>query len=170
MQQIKDALAFRNSYFLREQDIQYYLSDYFRQTKIYDSVYTEYHIPGDLIPSYLWKEAKNIYIDIVLQKGDDYFPIEIKYKTKSQILPYSIFGEKVNVLLGQQGAQNIGCYDFWKDIKRIEFFESTFKFCQRGFVLFVSNDVSYQKAPLIQILGIPNFLFIIREKFWLTHF
>ena len=51
-------------------------------------------------------------------------------------------------MLGQHGAQNIGCYDFWKDVKRTEIFEVTFAQVSRGIVLFVSNDPSYRNAPL----------------------
>lgn len=146
--QIISALAARPTYFIREQDVQLYLANYFLQTGIYDHVFIEYHVPGALVPPYLWTDANNIYIDIVLQIDNVFYPIEIKYKTMAQQLPHLVFGQNVNVLLGQHGAQNIGCYDFWKDIKRIEFFEGTFPLAQRGIVLFISNDVSYRNAPL----------------------
>jgi len=99
----------------------------------------------------------NIYIDIVLEKDGAFYPIEIKYKTEAQVLPFLIFGQNVNVTLGQHGAQNIGCYDFWKDVKRIELFEQAFAHVQRGIVLFLSNDLTYQRAPLNPNVGYAPF-------------
>jgi hypothetical protein len=157
LNQISAALAARQTYFIREQDIQLYLANYLLQTGVYDNIFIEYHVPGGLMPPYLWTDATNIYIDIVLEKDNQFFPIEIKYKTVGQPLPHFVFGQNVNVLLGQHGAQNIGCYDFWKDVKRIEFFEAIFPLCERGIVLFVSNDASYQNAPLNPNVGYAPF-------------
>ncbi|WP_138993386.1 hypothetical protein [Larkinella sp. C7] len=157
LNQLTAALAARHTYFIREQDVQLYLANYCLQTGMYDNVFIEYHVPGALVPPYLWTDANNIYIDIVLEKESQFYPIEIKYKTTTQPLQHLVFGQNVNVLLGQHGAQNIGCYDFWKDIKRTEFFEATFPFCQRGIVLFISNDLSYQKAPLNSNVGYAPF-------------
>jgi hypothetical protein len=149
LQQIITALGLRNSFFLREIDIQIYLTNYFINTNLFDNVFVEYHIPSNLIPNYPWGD--NIYIDIVLEKDGLYYPIEIKFKTQAQVLPLLVFGDNINVSLGQHGAGNIGCYDFWKDVKRIELFEQTFNNVNRGVVLFVSNDITYQNAP-----GNPN--------------
>jgi hypothetical protein len=145
LQQIITALGLRNSYFLREIDIQIYLTNYFINTNLFDNVFVEYHIPSNLIPNYPWGE--NIYIDIVLEKDGLYYPIEIKFKTQRQQLPLLVFGNNINVTLEYHGAKNIGCYDFWKDVKRIELFEQTFNNVKRGIVLFVSNDITYQNAP-----------------------
>ncbi len=145
IEQIETALSLRNNFFLRELDIQIYLTSYFVNTNFYDNVFVEYHIPSNLIPNYFWGD--NIYIDIVLEKDGLFYPIEIKFKTQAQELPLIVFGDNINVALGQQGAGNIGCYDFWKDVKRIEMFEETFNNVERGLVLFVSNDNTYQAAP-----------------------
>jgi hypothetical protein len=154
LQQIITALGLRNTFFLRELDIQIYLTNYFKNLNLndnlfYDNVFVEYHIPSNLIPNYPWGE--NIYIDIVLEKDGLYYPIEIKFKTQRQQLPLLVFGNNINVTLEYHGAKNIGCYDFWKDVKRIELFEQTFNNVKRGVVLFVSNDITYQNAP-----GNPN--------------
>lgn len=147
LEQISTALAASQKHFIREQDIQFYLYNHFLQSGFYDNVFYEYHIPGELMPPYLWNDVHNIYIDIVLEKDKEFYPIEIKYKTTREELPHLVFGQNVNVLLGHHGAQNIGCYDFWKDVKRIEFFEEIFLFVKRGIVLFVSNDSSYIRPP-----------------------
>ena len=154
-QQIIAALNLRNSFFLRELDIQIYLANYFINTNLYDNVYVEYHIPSNIIPNYPWGD--NIYIDIVLEINGLYYPIEIKFKTKNQVLPLMVFGNNVNITLGQHGAGNIGCYDFWKDVKRIELFEQSFPNIERGMVLFISNDDTYQVAPRNANVGYAQF-------------
>ena len=157
LNEIKLALQQRNEFFIREQDIQLFLANHFINSRLFDKVFIEYHIPGNLINNYPWTDINNIYIDIVLEKNGKFYPIEIKYKTVSQNLPFLVFGQNTNVILGQHGAQNIGCYDFWKDVKRIELFEQSFPNVERGFVLFVSNDQTYQNAPLNQNVGYAPF-------------
>jgi hypothetical protein len=154
---ISSALLNRADYFLREQDIQLYLANYFINSNEFDNVFIEYHVPSNIIFNYPWSDVNNIYVDVVLEKNGLFYPIEIKYKTRTQNLPYLVFGQGVNVALGQQGAQNIGCYDFWKDVKRIEMFEQTFQNVERGVVLFVSNDISYQNSPLNPNVGYAPF-------------
>lgn len=156
LQLIYNALGQRNNYFIREQDIQLYLANYFINCHLFDNVFIEYHIPSNLIINYPWANNK-IYIDILLEKEGQFYPIEIKYKTVAQVLPFSVFGQNVYVTLGQHGAQSIGCYDFWKDVKRIEIFEQTFQNVERGVVLFVSNDLTYQNAPLNPNAGFAPF-------------
>ncbi len=157
LEQISNALSIRNEFFIREQDIQLYLTNYFINTNLFDRVYIEYHIPSLFINNYPWTDSNKIYIDIVLEKDSVFYPIEIKYKTKSQLIPLLIFGQNENITLGQHGAQNIGCYDFWKDVKRLELFEQNFQNVEKGIMLFLSNDNSYQNAPLNQNVGYAKF-------------
>lgn len=157
LNQIILALCKRNNFFIREQDIQLYLANHFINSHLFDNVFIEYHVPSNLIVNYPWADINNIYIDIVLEKDGQFYPIEIKYKTVAQVLPFMVFGQNANVILGQHGAQNIGCYDFWKDIKRIELFEQTFQNVERGVVMFVSNDLTYQNAPLNPNVGYAPF-------------
>lgn len=158
LEQITLAIEQRREYFLREKDIQLYLANHFNNSKLFDKVFMEYHVPSKLIKEYPWKDKNKIYIDIVLSKDKEYYPIEIKYKTRKQLLTYNVFGQKNNnVFLGHHGAKNIGCYDFWKDIVRIELFERTFPAVRRGVVLFVSNDITYQKEARNLKVGYANF-------------
>jgi hypothetical protein len=147
----------RTTYFTREQDIQIFLACAFEASLTFDQVYLEYHIPAGLIPNYPWTDSNNIYIDIVLLKDGCYYPIEIKYKTKSQAILHQIFGGNQQLILGHHGAQNIGCYDFWKDIKRLELYESTFQNVEQGIMLFVSNDETYLNPPLNLNAGYAQF-------------
>lgn len=156
-QQIVLFIGQRIKFFIREQDIQLYLANHFINSNLFDSVFIEYHVPRNLINNYPWPDRNKIYIDIVLEKNGKFYPIEIKYKTVAQDLPFSVFGQDVTVSLGQHGAQNIGCYDFWKDVKRIELFEHAFQNVERGVVLFVSNDRAYQNEPLKPSVGYAKF-------------
>jgi hypothetical protein len=158
LEQITSAIEKRSEYFLRENDIQLYLANHFSNSKLFDKVFMEYHVPSILIQEYPWKDKNKIYIDIVLSKDSKYYPIEIKYKTRKQQLTYNIFGQKnKNVFLGHHLAKNIGCYDFWKDVKRIELFERSFPAVKRGIVLFISNDLSYKNKPKNLKVGYANF-------------
>jgi hypothetical protein len=154
---INEALGCREDFFTREQEIQIYLADYLNQKKIFDNVYLEYHIPSNALENYPWKDSNNIYIDIVIFTGGKYYPIELKYKTIFQSITVNLFGSTKPVILGHHGAQNIGCYDFWKDIKRLELFEETFENVEKGIMLFVTNDESYLQPPRNNEVGYAQF-------------
>lgn len=155
---IELALAQRgNEYFTREQDIQIYLAKCLSDTNEFDRIFIEYHIPIHIIPIYPWVDSNNIYIDLVVEKNSLFYPIEIKYKTTSQILPLNIFGTEGSVLLGHHGAQNIGCYDFWKDVKRLELFQERFANVEQGIMLFITNDESYCQPPIRVNTGYSQF-------------
>lgn len=157
IEMIRAALMERERFFSRENEIQIYLANYFNNTQEFDEVFIEYHIPSGLIRAYPWTDSQNIYIDIVLHKNERYYPIEIKFKTISQNIPATIFGSNTSIVLGHHGAQNIGCYDFWKDIRRLELYESNFANVECGIMLFISNDESYIKPPLNANTGYAQF-------------
>jgi hypothetical protein len=147
IQHIISALKLRKNFFLNEEDIQLYLANYFIQSNEFENVFVEYRISDELLKNYPWKN-KEIYIDIVLKFDGNFFPIEIKYKTTNQIIQISVVGTTEHYFtLKHHGAKDIGCYDFWKDVKRIEILEESFEHCQLGIVLFVSNDPTYQIEP-----------------------
>jgi hypothetical protein len=157
IQLITEGLKAQTQYFTREQEIQIYLADFLNRKKVFDNVFLEYHIPSNAIENYPWKDSNNIYIDIVLFAGGKYYPVEIKYKTMSQAVPLNLFGSKEPIILGHHGAQNIGCYDFWKDIKRLELFEETFENVEKGIMLFITNDESYLQPPRNESVGYAQF-------------
>lgn len=144
---VTEFLSSYNSFFHTEKEIQILLAQYLLNTGMYDSVYVEYYVNKSLIPNYPWNNDKKISIDIVVRNNQDYIPLEIKFKTKAQTFPHQVFGSQTNVRLENQSAKNEGCYSFWKDIKRIEIFTSTFNLNYSGFVLFITNDNSYEKMP-----------------------
>lgn len=84
------------------------------------------------------------YIDIILEDKGSYYPIELKYKTK--VFPCS--GLFCPFSLKNQGANDIGRYQFWEDVHRIEHILGT---CRdkvaEGYVIMLTNDKKYWEIP-----------------------
>jgi hypothetical protein len=148
---INTFLANHVGFFHSEEEVQILLAKYLLNTGEYDDIFVEYYVNRQLIHNYPWNNDKKISVDIVVRIDNDYIPIEIKYKTKRQIFPHHVFGTQTNVELAEQGAQNEGCYSFWKDIKRIEIFQETFNLNNSGLVLFITNDLSYLRQPRAEV-------------------
>jgi hypothetical protein len=143
-------LSFLNnhlSFFQSEEEIKVILANHLFATRLYNNIFIEYNVDCNLLPNYPWHNDKRISIDIVVQQNNCFIPIEIKFKTKRQTLPYHVFGSQINVQLTDQKAHNEGCYSFWKDVKRIEILKERFNLEHSGFVLFISNDSLYQRQP-----------------------
>ena len=86
--------------------------------------------------------AGNIHLDLLARFASVQIAIELKYKTRA--LKAALKGE--DFLLLNQAAQDIGRYDFFKDLSRLEAFVSGSP--QRiGYALFLTNDSAYWKAP-----------------------
>ena len=95
-----------------------------------------------------------MHIDIMVIREDEWIPIELKYKTSS----IEVNGEK-GICIGEekynlknQSAQDIGRYDYLRDIERIEKIKkSKIKIgkvnCKRGFTIMISNDPLYRRKP-----------------------
>lgn len=147
IKQIKSFLDNYDGFFHSEQEVQILLAQHLLNTDSYNNVYVEYYVNRELIPDYPWNNDKKISIDIVVRKGSAYIPIEIKYKTTKQVFPHYVFGSQTHVELAHQGAQNEGCYSFWKDIKRIEIIKRIFNLNHSGLVLFITNDLTYLNPP-----------------------
>jgi hypothetical protein len=81
------------------------------------------------------------YCDIVVN-GTETVGVELKYKTKK--LTETISGELFE--LKQQAAQNLGRYDFLKDVSRLECWCKENKL-DIGYAILLTNDSSYWKEP-----------------------
>lgn len=133
-----------------ERDLQMHLALWLKASENkYDDVDIEYYVPNSELEGYgdLWDNE--LRIDIVVRKGSEYVPIELKYKTKGVNRQISRFGIKLskNVLVVKnQGAQNLGMYGFWKDVKRIELLRQRFDNIHNGLAVFVTNDEIYVKG------------------------
>lgn len=149
----------RKTPFHNELDMQVDLAIYLRNTGNYDEVQTEYFIDKEDLPKNdnVWE--RHFYLDIVLRRDDEWFVIEMKYKTTVMEEEGSErFGEKVDFqILKNQGATNYGMYGFWKDVRRIEIIEQLYSGVVGGIALFVTNDEKYWKGHKHEDAGYANF-------------
>lgn len=81
---------------------------------------------------------EKVYLDLWVSTGEKRLAIELKYKTRSVSTDWG--DERFD--LANQGAQDLGAYDVWKDVKRLE------RVCScregvEGYVILLSNDASY---------------------------
>lgn len=146
----KDVLAFlekNNELLFNERDFQMHLATWLRTSShCYDDVDVEYYVPWQVLDNYVWKSE--LRLDIVVKKDNQYCPIELKYKTKKVERPIMRFDEQLDkiIVMKNQGAQDLGMYDFWKDIRRLELIRNRFEKVIGGLAVFVTNDIFYTKG------------------------
>lgn len=87
--------------------------------------------------------GQRAYIDILTRIGKTAYAIELKYKTRKLDTTHS--GEAFHLL--NQSAQDLGRYDFIKDVVRLERFIDIHPNA-KGFAIFLTNDSSYWKEVL----------------------
>ena len=131
----QDVLNFLNSnkeLLFNERDFQMHLATYLRNTSKYDDVDLEYYVPHQTLSNYIWESE--LRLDILVRKGSEFLPIELKYKTKKVNKDILRFGEKISdiIVLKNQGAQDWGKYDFWKDVRRVELVKQRFRNVKNG--------------------------------------
>lgn len=92
-------------------------------------------------------ENRKVHVDIMVCDGCNLYPIELKYKTCSISLdkPYENTNIKIKDLLKTHGAQDLGGYDFWKDIHRIETLIKEGSAIS-GVCIFLTNDPYYKEG------------------------
>ena len=131
-----------------ERDFQMHLATWLRNSaNAYDDVDVEYYVPKSELNNYVWDSE--LRLDIVVKKAGEYCPVELKYKTKKVERQISRFDEMLDdkvVVMKNQGAQDLGMYDFWKDVRRIELVRNRFAKVKGGLAIFVTNDALYTKA------------------------
>ncbi len=87
-------------------------------------------------------ETGAVHLDLLACHQDCRVAIELKYKTRG--LSTSINGE--DFLLADHAAQDLGRYDFFKDLLRIETFVRS-RSERTGYAIFLTNDSAYWKQP-----------------------
>jgi hypothetical protein len=92
-------------------------------------------------------------IDILVRLGDEIYPIELKYPTK--ILQTWV--DKEPFFLKNHGAQDLGKYDFIKDICRVETFKEYMEGYREGYAIWLTNDSSYWTIPRSRDVGYADF-------------
>ena len=147
----QDVFAFLGSneeLLFNERDFQMHLATWLRNSiNSYDDVDVEYYVPWQELDDYIWESE--LRLDIVVKKDGEYCPVELKYKTKKIERKISRFDEVLHdkvVVMKNQGAQDLGMYDFWKDVRRVELVRNRFKNVKGGLAVFVTNDPLYTKA------------------------
>lgn len=146
LKQVKaDVEAFLNQeqFFCNECHLQMELAAYLRQCGNYSKVHLEYFVPSAIV------QPQNLYIDIVVEKDGEFLPIELKYKTAPLKKNLDCFGEVLQGVdvLKNHGARDLGAYDFWRDVSRIECLMKRFGNVKNGIALFLTNDQGYWKLP-----------------------
>ena len=127
-----------------ERDLQMHLALHLINSGHYDDVDVEYYVPYEELDNYIWKNE--LKLDILLRKNQEFLPVELKYKTKKHSKRLLRFGEQLNDavdVLKNQGAQDLGMYDFWKDVRRLELVRNRFDAVKNGLAVFVTNDKQY---------------------------
>ena len=131
-----------------ERDFQMHLATWLRgSANAYDDVDVEYYVPWQVLDGYVWESE--LRLDIVVKKDGEYCPVELKYKTKKVERKISRFDEDLTgevVVMKNQGAQDLGMYDFWKDVRRVELVRNRFERVKGGLAVFVTNDEFYTKG------------------------
>lgn len=114
----------KETYFCSEADFQFALA--WELKEMYPEIEVQFE--------YLYKEKEKIYVDIRIKIGNDIYPFELKYKTKTDVsMP----------MLKYHGAQDFGRYDYLHDIERIEKISKLDDSFKRGFAIFLTNDNAY---------------------------
>ncbi len=138
--------------FFNELDFQMHLAIWLKNSRNkYDDVDLEYYIPYKTLEGYIWENE--LRLDIVVRKGDEYLPIELKYKHKGVDKKTLLrFGEDINAndgetfeIMKSQHAHGRGLYGFWKDVRRLEIIRNRYSHVVGGLVVFLTSDRFYLK-------------------------
>lgn len=87
-------------------------------------------------------DSKSLHLDFLFQLHGKSVAIELKYKTRA--LRLNLDGEDFQ--LSSHSAQDLGRYDYLKDIYRLEEITSTLSDCE-GWAILLTNDTTYWKIP-----------------------
>ncbi len=122
-------LAHIRPIFHSEADFQHALAWQIREMYPGSSVRLEYRPKGS---------RERVYLDGWISMNGQHLAIELKYKTRAIVR--DIEGEKFELL--NQSAQDIGRYDFLKDVERLENVVSTVQ-DSAGCAVLLTNDQGY---------------------------
>ena len=81
----------------------------------------------------------NYYVDVWIEESGNIYPIELKYKTAKATIVHN--GTKY--VLKNHSATDFGCYDYLKDIHRIENLAMQIPKFKRGYAIMLTNDSAY---------------------------
>ena len=153
-----------SSLIFNERDLQVRLASYLKYEceKRYDCVDMEYLIPFTALgitpttppdPDFPWKN--DIYLDIVVRRGDEYSAIELKYATREITEQPMRFGKQLErdaKIVKTQGAADIVMYNYCKDIRRIERLCQKYPKLKGGIALIITNNHHYWKKSADNVI------------------
>ena len=136
MEKIIKTLQGKRQIFCSEADFQLEMAWVIKEMYLNAEVRLEY------VPTF----DDKMHIDILVFISNKWIPIELKYTTKKGEMRDKKTQEVFN--LKNQGAKNIGCYLYLKDIERIEHIKQEVKNnFKEGYAVFLTNDKTYLKHP-----------------------
>lgn len=91
-----------------------------------------------VIPHYYNESDKKLKVEIDIFIPKEKIGIELKYKTKEGT--FKEHGETFN--LKQHGAQNLGRFDYFDDIRRLQLLKRE-SIIEKGYAIFLTNDPLY---------------------------
>ena len=101
--------------------------------------YPECEIRLEFVPEF----NPSLHLDILVILNGKWIPIELKYTTRKCI---KTINDEVYVLK-EQGAKDQGCYNYLKDIMRIEEFRNKSNNFIEGYTIKITSEISYLKPP-----------------------
>ena len=139
MEKIIEKLQGKRQIFCSEADFQ------LEMAWVIKEMYRDAEVRLEYVPTF----DDKMHIDILVFINNEWIPIELKYKTKKskkEKMTDQITQEVFN--LKNQGAKDIGCYLYLKDIMRIEDIKEAVKNnFEEGYAVFLTNDETYRKPP-----------------------
>ena len=139
MEKIIEKLQGKRQIFCSEADFQ------LEMAWVIKEMYRDAEVRLEYVPTF----DDKMHIDILVFINNEWIPIELKYKTKKskkEKMTDQITQEGFN--LKNQGAKNIGCYLYLKDIERIERIKEAVKNnFKEGYAVFLTNDKTYLESP-----------------------
>jgi len=87
--------------------------------------------------------TKRLHVDIWIEQDDHILAIELKYKTRA----LQVLAGNEQYALRSQSAQDLGRYDFIKDIGRVESIVADRAPHASGYAILLTNDPSYWMQP-----------------------
>ena len=128
-----NALSARRNAFWSEADFQFELAQ--ELYTMFPTAQIRLERPFGVVSS-----RNRLYVDIVVELNGVSHLIELKYKTKTATIT-DINGEQI--ILQNHSAHDFGCYDYLKDVSRIEQLKQNNNNLKNGFAIILTNDSSY---------------------------
>lgn len=136
VKKILDDFAINKRMFLTEAQFQFELAWEIKSRFNHLIVHLEYPCENSFTNS-------RYYYDIVIQEDNEFYVLELKYKTKQASINY----KGSSYMLKNHAAQDLGRFDYLQDVSRIECWRvnNNGKHFAGGCAIILTNDSSYWK-------------------------